>query len=166
MNEASYYYVIGLVTQFLQKHPYLKEYRADITQEAFEGWLRATKDHKPEKGALNLHQRMGAEYAMRDFHRGLIKSYPPQVVEEDSPYWDLGDSFCIEEIPAPETPNYSELHDILDRISLTTRQREVLDEWLRTGENLETARNLGVDEAYVRRTLAQVIEKAKEVAQC
>ena len=166
MNEKCMSYCKGLVKDFLINHPYLKTEHEDLLQTAYEGWLIGEQTFDETKGTKGAHCHKNVEYILGKYLRSKIKTFPPKVVEEDSPYWDLGDPYTIDELPDTSQPSIEEqydLKDILDKVELTNREQEVLDVWLESGDHAVTSRKLGVSEAAVKQRMASVIRKAKEL---
>lgn len=175
-------YVRYVVSLYLRDKPELQNMREDLEQEGMLGLLKGRDDYDSSKGydrALWLHYMI--QNALKNYiNRVEVRHFrtPKAPVEEDreveeydadkvehSQYWDLADPVELEAICddgwIPQEAD--RLHHFTERITMTDRSQEILDEYLRCGDMSETARIIGTSKQYVRKVINKIIKDCKEL---
>lgn len=158
-------YVKYIVNKYLRRRPNLEEYRNDLLQEGLIALLRVDEDFDASYG---VDKKLYAYYAIKRaifvYIRSEARHFKKKDVDYESPYWDLTDYQDVEDLVDLSLRPLDELrlHDITDKLTLTERQREVLNEYLRSGDYTECARSLGISRQRVHEIVSDIIEKAQK----
>ncbi len=162
-------YVDYIVHKYLEKRRSLSGLREDMIQEGFLALLKARDDYDPSVSSMDedlfvwYKVSNSLRKVMKQEARHFRRSVDPDE-DEESPYWDLDRPISIEDIQSQDKPTDSlRLCSLVGLAGLTTGEEKVLEVFLKHGDYLPAAQELGLSKQYVRQTILSVVAKCKKV---
>lgn len=164
-------YVRYVVSMYLRGKPELEEFREDLNQEGMMGLLLGRDKFDPKYGMdRDLYLSYRIKQSIQNYvNRSEVKHFSkPKSIEstqEESSYWDLNESVVsLEELEDTYSIpiDSDKLHEFTDAITMTVREQEALDAYLKTGSYVEVGKLMRISRERARQLVNSVINKCKE----